>query len=164
MYGKPSVLMNGSTAVMKRLICKTHSSGEPVVWNGKISVTLWDLWVHHLVRLLRFSCSNKVKDFLDIYSWLLVCCLGLLSWSRKCWLRGGCWKCYVCKLHWWHGYHVLSLYFPNICWILQCKIGIDLRVLVPLKITCTLLSKDSSKYLTEANNIGNRDEDIFLYL
>ena len=38
---------------------------------------------------------------------------------------------------------------------------IDLRVLAPLKVFYTSISEDSSKFLTEARNIGNRGENIF---
>ena len=44
---------------------------------------------------------------------------------------------------------------------LEC-IEIDLRVLGPLKMICTLVCQDSSKFLSEAKYIGNRDKDIFL--
>ena len=42
-------------------------------------------------------------------------------------------------------------------------IWIDLRVLVPIAdALCSSLSNNFFEFLTEARNIGNRDEDIFL--
>ena len=88
---------------------------------------------------------------------------------------------------------VLLLYLPNICWILLCKKGCNFLlsrtiwrhvfclscdrilssgcIMIDLKSVCpfedalyTGKLKYSSNFLTEARNIGKRDEDIFLAL
>ena len=46
---------------------------------------------------------------------LTTCLLSLsITLRGRCCLRGGCWKCYVCILHWSHDHCFLFLYFPKI--------------------------------------------------
>ena len=45
-------------------------SGEPVAWNGEMSITLWEVSVYHLLRIFgRSVCSSKVvEDFWGVHS------------------------------------------------------------------------------------------------
>ena len=108
-----------------------------ITCNGEMSMTsleFWYLsapirWLEILGRLhfscvmveSRDDCSNmngflSFSDNMTNISWSVISEWEMLAW-------GGCWKCCVCKPHWWPDYCVLLLYFSNICWILLCKKG-----------------------------------------
>ena len=55
--------------MLRQLIFQSHSSEEPVAWNGEMSVTIMVVCIYHLVQLIGASVCSKtsVENFWDVY-------------------------------------------------------------------------------------------------
>ena len=147
-----------------------------------MGVTLWEVWVYHLVRLIGRSIWLNISGMyiftvlqlmaeLLILIWMvslssLATCL--LSWSiilqwkllALGWLLEFC----VCKLHWWHEYSVLLPYFQNICWIFLFEKGCNFilgRTICRLCFALVVMEFYLWVHKCRFKDVGSFEDDLY---